>query len=183
MQCAQYPELSKLHAQITKGWLRAKKNVTPEIAPYHQIRDEFAKDDFIMQKKTYHCTCCPTPPDHQTGRQRTPWYCAHQTCLRELYRWCINSGVHKIITSCFVCQNSDKNCPNLFRSVTTIQTAIEWPFQKYAIDIVCPYGHMMSLYHYFSTLLARSMLYNRECNIMPVHSICTRRESYGSSQW
>lgn len=137
--CGACPELTQLRQQIQKGWPRCRKDVTNELAPYFNVRDELAVDNSLVMRGTDRLVV----PTSLRSRVVDLAHEGHQGIvrtkqrLRELYWWPqMYKYVQTMIASCVSCQYNDKTAP---APLTPVELP-DGPWEKVAIDVTGPFG-------------------------------------------
>ena len=123
--CDTCPELTQPRGQRQTGWPKCRKNVTPELAPYFNVRDELVVDDSFIMRGTDRLIV----PVSLRPRVIDLAHEGHQGLVRtkqrlcELYWWPqMDNYVYNMTASCVSCQYTDK-------TTKTAPAPFLWTFQ------------------------------------------------------
>ena len=138
--CATCPELTKLRAQITRGWPPSPKGLDPDLLLYYKLRLELSvKELFIFRGSRLIVPIALRPDLIAIAHESHHGVVRIKQQLCKLYWWPkMDAEVLSAIRSCQLCQLNDKTVKPRPDPLQPVPLP-DGPWQEVSVDIVGPF--------------------------------------------
>ena len=151
--CDTCPELTQPRGQRQTGWPKCRNNVTPELAPYFNVRDELVVDDSFIMRGTDRLIVPLRPRVIDLAHEGHQGLVRTKQRLCELYWWPqMDNYVYNMTASCVSCQYTDKTTKTAPAPLIPVDLP-NGPWEKVGIDITGPFNQATWDCHYATTLV------------------------------